>query len=58
MERYLREVISNYLILNNPPPSPIPEFIIYLLMKPMLSIFTPAVKSDCLFLDICKVFTD
>ena len=59
MERYLRDVISNYLILNSPPPpAPISEFIIYLLMKPMFSIFTLAIKSDCLFLDICKVFTD
>ena len=35
MERYLREVIGNLLAQNSPPPPPIPEFIIYLLIKPM-----------------------
>ena len=34
MERYLRELIGNLLARNSPPP-PIPEFIIYLLIKPM-----------------------
>ena len=48
MKKHLREVINNQLILNSPPP-PIPEFIIYLLMKPMFSIFTLAIKFDCLF---------
>ena len=54
MERYLREVIGNYLTLNS--PLLIPEFIIYLLMKPMFGVFTLAIKYDSLFLGIFKVF--
>ena len=51
MERYLREVIGNQLTLNSPPPL-IPEFIIYLLIKPMFGVFTQAIKFDCLVLGI------
>ena len=55
MERYLREVIGNQLILNNSPPPPfIPEFIIYLLIKPTFEVFTLAIKFDCLFLGVFK----
>ena len=54
MEKYLREVIGKQLILNSPPP--IPEFIIYLLTKPMFGIFTPAIKFYCLFLGIFQSF--
>ena len=46
MERDLREVISNYLILK----SPFPEFMIYFLMKPVFTTFTLVIKFDCLFL--------
>ena len=55
MERYLREVIGNQLTPNSPPPL-IPEFIVYLLIKPMLGVFTLAIKFDCLFLGIFKSF--
>ena len=51
MERYLREVIGNLLTLNN-PPSLIPEFIVYLSIKPMFGVFIIAIKFDCLFLGI------
>ena len=37
-------------------PPLIPEFIIYLLMKPMFGIFTLAIKFHCLFLGILKSF--
>ena len=37
MERCLREVTGNYLTLNSPPIL-IPEFIIYLLIKPMFGV--------------------
>ena len=50
MEKYLREVIGNLLTLNSLPF--IPEFIIYLLIKPMFGVFTLAIKFDCLFLGI------
>ena len=52
MERYLREAIGNQLPLNSPPPPLIPEFIIYLLIKPMFGVLTIAMKFDCLFLGI------
>ena len=55
MERYLREVIGNYLTLNS-PPSLIPEFIIYLLIRPMFGVFTLAIKFDCLFSGIFYSF--
>ena len=55
MKRDLREMIGNELILNS-PPSPIPYFIVYLLMTPMFSIFTLAIKFDYLFFTIFKVF--
>ena len=51
MERYLSEVIGNKLTLYSPPLL-IPEFIIYLLIKPMFGVFTIAMKFDSLFLDI------
>ena len=54
MERYLREVISKLLTLNSPPF--ISEFIICLLIRPMLGIFTLAIKFDCLFLGIFQSF--
>ena len=57
MERYLREVICKELILNSPPP-PIHEFIIYLLIKPMLSIFTLAINLIDYFWPFFKVFID
>ena len=58
MERYLREVIGNYITLNSPAPPPpfIPEFIICLLIKPMFDVFTLAIKFDCLFLGIFQSF--
>ena len=46
MERYLREVTGNKLTLNSTPPPLIPEFMIYLLMKPMFGVFTLAIKFD------------
>ena len=55
MERCLREVMGNQLIVNSPPPL-IPEFIIHLLIKPMFDIFTLAIKFDCLFLGIFRSF--
>ena len=54
MERCLREVIGNLLILNSPPF--ISEFIIYFLIKPMIGVFTLAIKFDCLFLRIFQSF--
>ena len=54
-EKILRQVIGNQLILSSPPP-PIPKFIICLLMKPMFSLFTLAIKSDCLLLGIFQSF--
>ena len=52
-KKNLRLVIGNYLTLNSPPPPPpIPKFVICLLMKPMFSVFTLAIKFDCLFLAI------
>ena len=59
MERYLSEVMGNQLILNSPPDFPlIPEFMIYLLIKPMFGVFTLAlvVTFDCLFLGIFQSF--
>ena len=56
MERDLREVIGNQLILNSKyPPSPIPE-LTYFLMKTMLSSFQPAIEFDYLFLAIFESF--
>ena len=52
MERDLREVISISLILNDP----FPKFIIHFLMKPMFTIFTLAIKFDCLVLAIFQSF--
>ena len=40
----------------NSPPSPIPEFIIYSLMKPMFCNFIHAIKFDCLFFIIFQSF--
>ena len=51
MKRDLREMIGNYLKRNSPSP-PIPYFIVYLLMTSTFSIFTLAIKFDCLFLTI------
>ena len=51
MERYLSEVIGNKLTLYSPPLL-IPEFIIYLLIKPTFGVFTIAMKIDSLFLGI------
>ena len=48
MEKDLREVIGNQLILNSPYPS-IPEFTVYLLMKLTFSIFILAIKFDSSF---------
>ena len=57
MERYLREVIGNYLTLNS--PSPISKFIIYyLLIKLMFGVFTLAIKLDCLFLGKFSLICD
>ena len=56
MKRDLREMIGNKLILNSPPPPPIPYLIVYLLMTPMFSIFILAIKFDCLFLTIFQSF--
>ena len=56
MERYLREVIGNLLTLNSPPPPLFLSFLIYLLIKPMFSVFTHAIKFDCLFLGIFQSF--
>ena len=53
-EKILRQVIGNQLILSSPPP--IPKYMICLLMKPMFSIFTIAIKFDCLFLAIFQSF--
>ena len=55
MKRDLREMIGNELILNSPPPLFL-LFIVYLLMTPMFSIFTLAIKFDCLFLTIFQSF--
>ena len=41
--------------MNSPPP-PIPKFIVYLLMTRTFSIFTLAIKFDCLFLAIFQSF--
>ena len=54
MKRDLRGMIGNQLILDGPP---IPKFIVYLLMAPMYSIFTLAIKLDCLFLAIFSKFS-
>ena len=54
MKRDLREMIGHLLILNSPPP--IPYLLVYLLMTPMFSIFTLAIKHDCLFLTIFQSF--
>ena len=51
MGRYLKEVTGNLLTLNSFLPL-IPEFIIYLLIKPMFGIFTLAIKFHCLLLGI------
>ena len=58
MEKYSEGVIVNLLILNCPPThSPrIPDFIIYLLVKSMFSIFTLAIKFDWLVLAIFQSF--
>ena len=56
MERCLREVIGNYLTLNS-PPTLIPEFMIYLLIKPMFGVFTLAIKFDSLFSGIFSKFS-
>ena len=56
MKKILRQVNGNYVILNSPPP--IPKFIICLLMKPMFSILTIAIKFDSLFLAIFRVLID
>ena len=40
----------------NSPPLILIKFIVYLLMTPMFSIFTLAIKSDCLFLVIFQSF--
>ena len=55
MERYLREVIGNQLTLSSPLPL-IPEFIIYLLIKPMFGVFTLVIKFECLFSGIFQSF--
>ena len=54
MERYLREVTGNSLTLYSPPL--IPEFMIYLLIKPMFGVFKLAIKFDCLFLGMFSKF--
>ena len=54
MDKHLREMIDNLLILDSPPP--ISKLIVYLLMTPMFSIFTLAIKFDCLFLAIFQSF--
>ena len=56
MERHLREVTSNQLTLISPPLL-IPEFLIYLLIKPMFGVFILAMKFDCLFLGIFLKFS-
>ena len=56
MKRDLRGMISKKLILDAPPPPPISKFIVYLLMIPTFSIFTLAIKFDCLFLAIFQSF--
>ena len=53
MEKILRQVIGNYLIMKS---LPISKLIICLLMKPMFSIFTQAIKFDCLLLTIFQSF--
>ena len=53
MKRDLREMFGNELILNSPP---IPQFMVYLLMTPMFSIFTLAIKFDYLFFTIFQSF--
>ena len=40
----------------NSPPLILNKFVVYLLMTPMFSIFTLAIKSDCLFLVIFQSF--
>ena len=54
MKRDLRGMIGNLLILNSPPP--VRKFIVYLLMTLIFSIFTLAIKFDCLFLAIFQTF--
>ena len=54
MQRDLRRMFGNQLILNSTPP--ISKFIVCLLMTPMLSIFTLVIEFDCLFLAIFQSF--
>ena len=56
MERYLREVISNYIILNRSPP--VHEFIIFLFIKTILSIFNELLNLIAYFWPFFKVFVD
>ena len=60
MERDLREVIGNSLILNSPlPPIPDPMYIyvyLFLMLKPTFRDFPKAVKFDYLFLAIFQCF--
>ena len=51
MKRDIRGTFGNQLILNNLPLFLI-KFMVYLLMTTMFSIFTLAIKFDCLFLVI------
>ena len=55
MKRDLREGIGNQLTLSSPPPL-IPEFIVYLLIKPIFGVFTLAIKFDISFFGIFKSF--
>ena len=55
MKRDLREMIGNELIMNSPPLF-LSSYIVYLLMTPMFSIFTLAIKFDCLFFTMFQSF--
>ena len=54
MKRNLSK-IGNYQYCIDPLPR-IPQFMVYLLMTPMFSIFTLAIKFDCVFLTIFQNF--
>ena len=56
MKKDLRGMIGNQLTLNSPPPLFLIKFMVYLLMTPMFSIFTLAIKFGYLFLVIFQSF--
>ena len=57
MEKFLRLVIGNSLMLNSPPPPSLFLIVYNMFVDEILfTIFTQAIKFDCLFLTIFPSF--